>query len=824
MSLGLPDQAAKMLKKILDYPIFVCMTFFLLCCLAGWQLRHFSFDASSDTLVVQGDPKLAFYHQMEQIFGGDDFLILTVKPLNSRLFSREAFDLVDGIQIELGKILGVESVFSYLDAPLLRSPPVPLEKLDTDYLTLRSETVDLMLAREEMLTSPFLVNYLVSEDGSTTAIRIDLKIDESLVRLSKERDELNIKNRLELAEQDRLKQINLQYASLRAAYLHDRQSVIDEVRQLKKRYQSKALLYLGGVPMIAADMIAFIKNDVLVFGLVVLALMSLVLYSFFRHFLWVFLPLAMSATGVLLTSGLLGFLSKPVTVISSNFILLLVVITIALTIHLIVRYRELYLSDGSISHKVLVLNTMKSKFAPSLYTALTTMVAFSSMMTSRILPVEDFGWIMCMGIVISFSVTYMLFPALLILAGPHKSESLFNDPQRLIDLLSDLARNSSGAVLSVTLILSVVTAIGLSQLSFNNRFVDYFTKKTEIRQGMEYIDENLGGTVPLEVYLRYESWQASEEEDDFFDEGDDTYPQRYWFTPEKIADVGKMHEYLESKSPTGKVLSIATLEKIARQFNDGEPLDATQLSAVLGLIPPESKEQLIDSYANPESGYMKISARVRESGPFFSRSELASDIVEYADKHIKGIKVDVNGMMVLFDDTLSQMFSSQINTLLYVVLAIFSMFSLLLRSLLLAVLALLPNLVAAATVIAVMGFAKVPLDMMTITIAAIVIGIGVDDAIHYLHRFRQELDASGSLDQAVKQAHSTIGKAMYFTTVVVVGGFFVLGLSNFLPTVYFGLLTALAMILALTANLVILPSLLVKVYGSNKDVQGTESI
>lgn len=809
---GVKRHLVALYRDILEYPLSILFAFLFVSCLAFWQLKYFSFDASAETLVVQGDPKLAFYRQMEQIFGGDEFLIITVNPVEAPLFSQQTFGLIDKLQKELSQIKGVSAVFSILDAPLLRSPPVSLANLDKEYLTLRNERVDLLLAPLELAKSPFFSRYLLSEDLTTTALKIDLSEDIELETFRQQKELLLLKPQRTEKEQQHLADLEVRYADRREKFLSHRQGVIDDVRKLKKKYSTRALIYLGGVPMIAADMISFVKRDILVFGLGVLLLMMSLLYLFFRHVHWVALPVVLGGVSILLTSGLLGFMVKPVTVISSNFILLLMIISISFSVHLIVRYRELFTLNSYMEYKQLVCETMLSKFAPCIYTALTTMVAFSAMMTSQILPVEDFGWMMCIGIVMSFIVTYLMFPALLLVIGQRETIGQVNDPHRFTEMLSSLARKSPGSVVSGGFLLFLIACVGLSQLSFNNRFVDYFAESTEIRQGMEYIDDHLGGTVPFEVYLQYERFEQPDSEDDFFEEENDIYPERYWFTPKKIADVSKLQAYIESKSPTGKVLSVATVEKIARDFNEGNPLTALQISAVLGLLPPAFKSQLIDNFANPESGTMKINARIRESGPYFSRSGLANDIIAYANSNLQGVEVRVSGMMVLFDDMLSQLFNSQINTLIYVIAATFVMFSLLLRSFTLAVIALIPNVIVAATIIAIMGYANVPLDMMTITIAAIVIGIGVDDAIHYLHRFREELGKEDDVTKAIINAHATIGKAMYFTSMVVVGGFSILSLSNFLPTVYFGLLTALAMLLAMFSNLVILPSLLLKTY------------
>ncbi|TDJ23794.1 MAG: hypothetical protein E2O59_13545 [Gammaproteobacteria bacterium] len=205
-----------------------------------------------------------------------------------------------------------------------------------------------------------------------------------------------------------------------------------------------------------------------------------------------------------------------------------------------------------------------------------------------------------------------------------------------------------------------------------------------------------------------------------------------------------------------------------------------------------------------------------ESGPSFDRNALVADIIEFVqtDLEMSAEDVQVTGMMVLFNSMLLQLFDSQLDSLGYVLLAAFLMLLVLLRSLLYALIGLIPNILAAATVIAFMGYAGIPLDMMTTTIAAVSVGIGVDNAIHYLHRFQEEYDDEKDVRLAVAWSHATIGRAMYFTSATVIVGFSVLCFSNFVPTIMFGLLVAIAMALSFVANLTLLPALLVLILGA----------
>jgi predicted RND superfamily exporter protein len=814
---------------MLHYPKMVLILMAILCAIATWQSTNFMFDASSDTLVVAGDPKLEEYLSMSELFGGDEFLLMTYSPLKGGLVSNPSLATLIEIQQQLEKLHGVKQVFSILDAPLIESPPIDFTKMSTDFNTLRDPPTNKTLALVELTTSPLFREFLVSADGTASAIRIDLERDLELEAARSLRDDYRTryrnanqspptrqdestkitKNQLDAAENAHL--------DARKNYLAKRERLIEAVRLIAQNYRHEAIIYVSGIPMIAADMISFVKSDLALFGSLIFISVVILLFFFFRKPRWIILPILVSGISILLTVGILSFFQKPVTVVSSNFISLLAIICISFSIHLIVRYRELLKDNPALLSHELVLATMRSKFAPCLYTAMTTILAFGSMMGSGIVPIEDFGLMMCLGILISFIVTYSVFPSILRLLPQDQLSKSASKPIAITSLFSQLVKQHANFVLVASTILFAVSIYGVSLITFDNRFADYFDTDTDINKGMRYIDENLGGTIPLDVYLKFEPFESVDEDDDFFVDDDD-YPERYWFTLDMLQKIGAMHRAIERHPSTGKVVSLFTLEEVTREFNNGEPLSQIELAYVLGELPQTVREQILNPYAKPAAGIVRINARITESGPRFSKDKLIAEVEAFAvdELNFDPDEVIVTGMMVLFNDMLKQLANSQLRTLAYVVLATFAMFSLLLRSLTLAILALMPNIIAATAVMAFMGFAGIPLDMMTITIAAISIGIGVDDAIHYLHRFRKEVQNQGNghfdVRIAVESANKTIGRAMYFTSMIIVVGFSILAFSNFLPTVYFGLLTALAMLLALFANLTLLPALLVKLY------------
>ncbi len=804
-------------RHCLRRPVAIITVVLALCGLAVSYAQRFAFDASTDTLIAEHDPELAYFQRMVETFGESSFLVLTYTPVEGPLLVPRHIERLSTLERDLLELPGIAGVTSILDAPLLRSPPVSLTALGTDYNTLRNASVDLGLAEKELTTSPLFKELLISADGRTTVLRIDLNENAELAQARKRRDALSARLNPTRADEAAYAGAVKRYNGLYETHKAERAAVIRAVRAVREKYMGDATLYLGGVPMVASDMIDFVKNDIMVFGIAVLLLITVALYTFFRRLRWVLIPLGTTSVTVLLLVGLLGFLEQPVTAISSNFIALIAIITISFTIHLIVRYMELRHAGFSDDHTELVFETMRSKLAPCVYTALTTIVAFASLLTSDIVPVVDFGWIMCVGILISLLVTYSFFASVLVLLPKGRASTQLGRTPKLTTWFARMAIERSNRLLVVALLAALAAAYGVTQVSLDNRFIEYFRSGTEIREGMTFIDRTLGGTIPLDIIIKFPPFEpvvADPGDFDDFGAAEDPFPSRYWFTPQKLNVLERFEKYLDTRPEVGKSVSLTNLEQIARYFNEGEPLDHLQLVGVLSVLPPDIRQRLVDPYASPESGELRIATRIHETGPPFSRQALIDDIYRFASEELELGRdaVRVTGVAVLFTNMINQLVDSQMSTLVFVIAATFIMFLLLLRSLRMAVIGLIPNVLAAIMILALMGYAGISLDMMTIMITAIVIGIGVDDAIHYLHRFREEIALGHDARTAVLNSHRSIGSALYFTSLTIVVGFSVLSLSNFIPTISFGVLTAMAMLIALLANLTVLPGLLIKFY------------
>lgn len=854
---------------VLDRPWLTLLALLALAIAAGFTARDIHLDASSDSLVVETDPALAYFRRMSQRYGSSEFLVVAFKPKEA-LLSDASLATIGEMQDALAAVDGVDSVLSVLDVPLLRSPPVPLTELTDNIRTLESEGTDRSLALEELTTSPLYSNLIVSDDGRSTAIQVNLPVDDRYADLIGRRNELLEQQEsasLGAAEKAELEAVSAEFDAYKREVADRQERLVADVRAVVDQFRDAGELHLAGVPMIADDMLRFVRSDLQTFGVGVLLLIVVTLAWFFRRPRWVLLPLGASALVVLLMTGLLGATGWPVTVISSNFVSLLIILSMALNIHLIVRYRELRNADRDKPVRALVEETIRDKFWPCFYTTLTTMVAFGSLVTSGIVPVIDFGWVMTIGVAVAMLVAFTLFPAVLVLLPAGAPSGNLGQTIDATEALGRFTARGLWTVVGIGTALALVAGYGISRLTVENSFIDYFDESTEIYRGMSFVDENLGGTTPLDVLIDFpdiDAGFAADESDPFaedpfaedpfaedpfaedpfaedfaaegsdsggagdagadeFDEFDDPFAEpggsgsdeagidRYWFTPAKIEVIERVHEYLEAQPETGKVLSLATLHAIAKQFNDGKALGGPELILVIGAVPVQFQETLLRPYASPENNQARISVRMIESDRSLDRDEFLSRVQNHitSEMGIDADRVHLTSVMVLFNNMLQSLFQSQLNTVLWVAAGILATFILLFRSLKLGLLALIPNVLAAALVLGIMGLIKLPLDLMTTTIAAIVIGIGVDNTIHYVHRFRQELAHSPDYVTALHASHGSIGHAMYYTSLTIIAGFSVLSLSNFNPTIYFGTLTALSMALALLANLTLLPALLV---------------
>ncbi len=813
---------------ILSRPWLIIFLLTVTTALAGFYAQNYKVDASADALVLEGDKDLAFFREVGKRYAAEEFFIVAYQPKEA-LFSEQSLNNISELVSDLEKIKGVSTVMSILDVPLLYSPKVSISSLMLGIKTLRDNSVDRNLAAKEFRDSPIYKQLLTSTDAKTTALQIGLLRDQTYNNLLDERDRLRVLNAagaLPETEIEALVTAEQAFKSYTVQSSERQQQLVKDVRAVLDQHRGAATeIFLGGVPMIASDMVSFVKSDMKVFGVGILIFVIVVLTVIFRTLRWVFLPLLVCMLTNIFMLGLLGFLDWRMTVISSNFIALLLIITLAIAVHLIVRYRELQLLKPEASQHELALATVLAMLRPCVYTGLTTIVAFMSLVISGIRPVMDFGWMMTIGVMVALATTFIVVPIGMLLGrppAPEKNSQSLSSESVFTLRFARITEHHGGKILSVAGLILLFSVSGVTQLKVENRFIDYFDESTEIYRGMELVDSELGGTIPLEIVVYPEASNESnvdEYEDDSFDDFDDDFSSDEfgdssseispWFTLAGLNELNKIHQHVDGLSETGKVLSLATVYQLAGDLL-GDGLDDIQLALAYRKLPSEIKDVMITPYLHDETNEARITIRVKETSRTLNRAELLEDLHRFMqeDMGYSQERYRFTGMLVLYNNLLQSLFVSQILTLGLVFIAITAMLVVLFQSFNLALIGIVPNLMAALLVLGGMGWAGVPLDMMTITIAAISIGIGVDNTIHYVHRFKREFKLDGDYIATMYRCHGSIGRAMYYTSITIIFGFSILALSNFKPSIYFGLLTGVAMLSALLGSLLLLPKLL----------------
>jgi predicted RND superfamily exporter protein len=778
------------INTVLKYPKYILILISLLVAFLAYEAFNLKIDASAKTLLLEDDQDLAYSREVYKRYKTQDLLVIAYTP-NNYLLDDSTLQNIKNISAELEKVNLVDSVNNITNIPLLQASNLSFAELTNGAMTLSDKEIDKEEAKKELLNNPLYVENFVSPDFKTTSIMINLKDNTS--------KELNHKT-------------------------------IMQVRDIMKRYESDAQMFLGGANMIADDMITYVKSDLKNYGAIVLTLLIVILYIVFKELKWVLLPVGILFAAIVSSIGILGLFGWEVTVVSSNFISFQLILTTSIIIHLVVRYRELAAEAEVLDQKELIIQTVSSMAKPTFFAVITTIAGFTSLVLSGILPVINLGWMMSTSLILSFFLTYALFGSVMMYLKASRPNKTFETQLSIPKILSNIVQKHYVAIYVLSILMILFSISGASKLIVENSFINYFKTSTEIYQGMSIIDKQLGGTTPLDVTIDLiedaplqnnvdapEDSSAQSFEDEMMDEFEDEFSQseqenQYWFTSTKMQKIEKVHAYLESIPELGKVLSFATVLRVGKSINDNKELGNFELALLYNEFPQELKSQILSPYLSIEDNQVRFSIRIVDSNPDLRRDELLKKIKD--ELHTKiGIKkehIHLSGLMLLYNNMLQSLFDSQILTLSVMVLLLFGMFWALFGSFRIGLVAIIANIIPIGIVFGFMGWLNIPLDMMTITIASISIGIAVDDTIHYLFRYRNEYKRLGNYVEAMQSSHTSIGHAMTYTSLAISIGFLVLVLSAFTPTIYFGLLTVVAMLVALATDLLLLPRLVIR--------------
>ena len=803
-------------KLVIDFPKITISLIASIIIFSLYQAKNFNLDASSDALLLEGDQDLKYLREINERYKSKDFLVLTYTPVSS-FTEKETILNLQLLKSKIEKLTWVDKVITVIDVPLLKSTDESLMDRLKNYKTLAYPEIDTKRGFEEIINSPIYKNYVISEDGKTSGIVIYLKRDERLNEYIKIKDKYydqSISQGLNKDEKVNYKKFLKEYESYKNLFNKRNHQNINEIRDVINKYGENAKIHLGGIPMIADDMMSFIKNDIVVFGVGVFAFIILTLWLIFRNIKWVIMPLLGCATSVIIMIGLLGLIGWKVTVISSNFIALMLILNMAMNIHITVRFLQLKKEFSQLNKDEAVLDASKKMILPILYTVLTTVCAFLSLIFSGIKPIIDFGLMMTLGLIVSLIVTFLLLPSLLSIFSS-ENEIIIRDTEKsfITSILGSIAKNSRIFLFGFTLIILSVSIIGIFKLEVENSFINYFDKETEIYKGMKKIDDELGGTTPLSVILKFPIKNKKQIEDDEFSEWDEDNENedksKYWFTRDKMDKILKVHDYLDSLPEIGKVLSFGSILRVAEDLNKKE-LQSLEIAVLYSKIPEEIKEEIVTPYISVDKDEARINVRIKDSLENLRRDDLIKKINKEINTKLGFKKEDykLTGVLILFNNLLQSLFKSQILTLGIVMLGIFAMFFILFRNITISIIGVVPNFLAAFFILGIIGLLGIPLDMMTITIAAITIGIAVDNSIHYIYRFQEEFKKINNYNKTLDRCHKTVGIAILNTSITIVFGFSILVLSNFIPTIYFGIFTGIAMLLAMISVLTLLPALI----------------
>ncbi|WP_198411305.1 efflux RND transporter permease subunit [Marinimicrobium alkaliphilum] len=801
----MPSTPVNRLAKLLTHYHLVVLSAFVIIAIAlGWQAQHFKIDASADTLLTQDNVHYIRTQVMNERFSPQEFILVAYEPKNTDLFSQQTYTNLESLTERLNNIERVESVRSLLNVPILSLMEGDWTGGNPEDWTHERQGFSNEQLAEAFSGNPIYEDLLVNQGQTATAIQILFQPHEELTEIQSEITALQKKSLdqdLNREEQERVEQLQEQAQSLQDELGNTRLEEIDQIRSIIADYEADADIYLGGAHVLGYQLIDIIQNDLYLFGGLIAGMICLVLFLLFGSFRWVLITVVCCGLSVFLTIALFGMLGLRATVISANFIALQLILTLAIVVHLIVQYREYSSSHPDWNQKQLIEAAFVKKFAPCLYAGLTTSVGFASLLFTGIQPVISFGWMMIIAVSISILVSLSVFPAMLALFSRESGREQRKLAFWTMRGFDTVARNRPSLTLWLCGGAFLLGVGGLFLLDVENSFIDYFSKDTDAHRELTFIDQELGGSTPLDVVLTI----PEVEQPDLI------------ITAEDVQRAQRVQEMLQEQEGMGKILSIVNFTQLAMELNDGRPLTEYELTAAYRMVDDELRDDLIGSYFSEEHSQLRISARIQDATEGLNRAELMESIKnEMAELGIAEDDYTLTNLFVLYQDILQRLFRSQILALGIVYIALTLAFFAIFRSVRLALVGITPNILSTVGILGVMGWLRVPLDLMTITIASIAMGIAVDDTIHYIHRYREELSKE-SANTALRNTNFSVGYAMLFTSVIIMLGFSQLAFSDFIPSVQFGLLASLAMFMALVWNLTLLPVLLAKfVPGSHK--------
>jgi hypothetical protein len=770
----------------------IISVFLLLLAVASVFLSQFRIDASAETLLVKNNALYIQTQLANQRFAPDEFILVAYQPKSGELFSAATFADIAALSADFATIARVGSVTSMLSVPLFNDASALTSGTDVAELTWQQQRYAPAQMRQLLTNHPIFTDLLLNKAQTAAGIQIVFKPNAELAELDRQIlaiQALTLSRKLTANEVATLAQLQQTADPLRQQLTTQRQQEIAQINQFNQQVSERADTFVGGAYVVGQHLVSMIKSDLTTFGLAIGLIIALLLLTIYRCWRWVFFPLLSCAVSVLLTCGLFGLLDIRTTVISANFIALQLILTLAVMIHLLAAYREIARDEPGLSQQQRIIGMLQQKISPCFYATLTTSVGFGSLVFSGIQPVVDFGLMMLIAMLITMSVSLLLFPALLSLLKARHETAEFGWLQQSLQHIAEMVKRWPYPVILLIVLIFGLLATGISRLNVENSFINYFAKDTLVHRELAFIDQQFGGSTPLDIVITLDPAKRKPD---------------LLISAAQLNQLHVSHAAVTAFSATGSVTSLINFTTLARQLNQDRPLTEYELDAIYEMLSTKVTNQLVGAYLAEQPQQVRIATRIQDTTPGLNREQLMMQLNQ--DLQAVGLApadYQLTNLFVLYQDILSRLLDSQVTTLGLVYLALGLMLLVIFRSLKIALIALVPNVLTTLGIVGLIGWLAIPLDLMTITIAAIAMGIAVDDTIHFIHNYLQQPP-----DNALSNTYQHTGTAIVFTSVIIAAGFAVFAFSDFLPSVYFGVLTAAAMLMALLTDLTVLPAML----------------
>ncbi|MBF12780.1 MAG: hypothetical protein CMF46_00200 [Legionellales bacterium] len=778
-------------QQSLTFPKLIIALYLLVLLFLSQYIHQFTIDASLDSLSLENDGSVNTYSASRQQFGSDDDIYLILNHNNS-LFSRQNINTLANINDTLNQLPSIASTTSLVNVPIFNSRRASVLSLMKKPAYLTDQNADLSKLEKAVINNPIYQETIISRDGKTTTFLLKAQAhQDQFYSIEQQRNQLKKTPNLSREEQEELASLDQQYWSLKQQYNEKRDDLIREVDDAmsSELFDSFEHSFLGGGPVIIYEIIQYLHRDMMYFGFGIIALSMLILTYTFRHIYWSVLPVAICVSIVMGMIGFLGWLKWEVTIVTANFPALLFIISLAMMIHVMINLEQ---SKSQSTNDALNLS-LNNMFTPCLYTTVTTMIGFISLIASQIRPIMDLGFIMCIGLTAAFITVFLVLPAMIKLLKMDQGTShLLDQTANPCVLWVSTLSQRCPTILSLLLIgVVIIGSFGMTRLTVDNRFVDYFMAETNIHKSLEFIDNELGGTIPLEIILK-------------------RLDSTSWLNYSEQPIIDTIHQWVSALPHVGKVASLSTLSEYIEYVTKQRSVSPSSWTLLTKTMPESASRLFLTPYLSDDEQTTRILVRVPDSNKDLKRNELYHQILDYLEQAQidQPWEYEVTGLFVLYNNMLQSLFKSQIVTIGVVYGVIWLMFILLFRSISVATIAIIPNILPVIIVLGLLGWLNIPLDMMTIMIAAITLGLSVDFAIHYVHRFKQAVRQSNDYDQAVSICNQSIGTSIFYMTTIFILGFSIFLISNFLPSIYFGFLTGLAVFMSFFTSLTLLPMLL----------------